>query len=58
MLYLPTVNPWFCTFPVNLELNYMKTLILALAGVAQWTESWPVNQRVTGSIPSQGTRLG
>ena len=29
----------------------------ALAGVAQWTECWPVNQRVTGSIPSQGTCL-
>ena len=27
----------------------------ALAGVAQWIECWPVNQRVTGSIPSQGT---
>ena len=25
----------------------------ALAGMAQWTECWPVNQRVTGSIPSQ-----
>ena len=31
---------------------------LALAGVAQWTERWPVNQRVTSSIPSQGTCLG
>ena len=30
----------------------------ALAGVSQWIELWPVNQRVTGSIPSQGTRLG
>ena len=29
----------------------------ALAGVAQWIERWPVNQRVTGSIPSQGTCL-
>ena len=27
---------------------------LALAGVAQWIECWPVNQRVTGSIPSLG----
>ena len=24
----------------------------------QWTECQPVNQRVTGSIPSQDTRLG
>ena len=30
----------------------------ALAGVAQWIECWPVNQRVSGSIPSQGTCLG
>ena len=30
----------------------------ALAGVAQWIECQPVNQRVTGSIPSQGTCLG
>ena len=30
----------------------------ALAGVAQWIECWPENQRVTGSIPSQGTCLG
>ena len=29
-----------------------------LAGVAQWFEHWPVNQRVAGSIPSQGTYLG
>ena len=30
----------------------------ALAGVAQWIEHWPVNQRVSSSIPSQGTCLG
>ena len=29
----------------------------ALASVAQWIEHGPVNQRVTGSIPSQGTCL-
>ena len=29
----------------------------ALPGVAQWIECWTVNQRVTGSIPSQGTCL-
>ena len=32
--------------------------LLALAGVAQWIEHWTVKQRVTGSIPSQGTCLG
>ena len=30
---------------------------LALAGVAQWIEHWPVNRKVTSSIPSQGTCL-
>ena len=30
----------------------------ALAGVTQWTECRPVNQRVMGLIPSQGTCLG
>ena len=40
-----------CT--VNGSLKY-----LALAGVAQWIERLPVNQRVIGSIPSQGTCLG
>ena len=30
----------------------------ALASVAQWIEHPPANQRVTGSIPSQGTCLG
>ena len=30
----------------------------ALAGVAQWIEHGPKNQRVTGLIPSQGTCLG
>ena len=32
--------------------------LLALAGVAQWIERQPANQRVTGWIPSQGTCLG
>ena len=30
----------------------------SLAGVAQWIECLPADQRVTGSIPSQGTCLG
>ena len=29
-----------------------------LAGVAQWIELQPVNQKVTGSIPTQGTCFG
>ena len=35
-----------------------EELILALAGVAQWIECWPVNQKVVDLIPSQGTSLG
>ena len=31
---------------------------ITLAGVAQWIERQPVNQRVAGLIPSQGTCLG
>ena len=31
---------------------------LALAGVVQWTECQPANQRGAGSFPSQGTCLG
>ena len=31
---------------------------LGLAGVAQWIERGTANQRVKGSIPSQGTCLG
>ena len=30
----------------------------ALAGVAQWTECQPANQKAAGLIPSQGTYLG
>ena len=39
-------------------INRLKRNNLALAGVTQWTEHWPVNQRVAGWIPSQGTCLG
>ena len=34
------------------------SIVAALAGVAQWTEHRPANQRVTSSIPGQGTCLG
>ena len=36
----------------------LKNYFIAPGGVAQWIERWPVNQRVTGSIPSQDTCLG
>ena len=40
------------------NLASIKILKTALAGVAQWIEHWPVNQRFAGSISSQGTCLG
>ena len=36
----------------------MKNPGRAPAGVAQWIECRPVNQRVPSSLPSQGTCLG
>ena len=36
----------------------LKNTETALAGVAQWIECQPANQKVTGSVPSQGTCLG
>ena len=36
----------------------LKTPPWALAGVAQWIERRPVNQKVVGLISSQGTCLG
>ena len=40
------------------KINKNQFKKLALAVVAQWIERQPVNQRVTGSIPSQDTCLG
>ena len=36
----------------------LKNLGKALAGVAQWNEHKPLNLKVPGLIPSQGTCLG
>ena len=36
----------------------IKTVLSALAGVSQWIECQPANQRVASSIPSHGTCLG
>ena len=36
----------------------IKLAVCTLAGVAQWFEHQPANQRVTSLIPSQGTGLG
>ena len=45
----------------EIEYNFIityKIMNLALAGVAQWIECRPANQRIAGLIPSQGTCLG
>ena len=47
LITLARVN-LFCPF---------KIVNSALAGVAQWIECLPVNQRIIGSIPSPGTCL-
>ena len=40
------------------QVLHILKILAALAGVAQWIERGPANQRVTGFIPSQGTCLG
>ena len=35
----------------------LRVDVKVLAGVAQWIECWPANQKVASSIPSQGTCL-
>ena len=37
--------------------SVFKITMIALAGVAKWIERQPLNQRVTSSLPSQGTCL-
>ena len=34
--------------------SFFSVIVLVLAGVAQWFECQPVNQRVASSIPSLG----
>ena len=43
---------------IRLFTDDFKILKIALAGVAQWIECWPVKQSVAGWIPTQGTGLG
>ena len=55
-----------CNFDLSLPEAYCyscrhhkdKDTTEALAGVAQWTECHPANQKVAGSVPGQGTRPG
>ena len=54
--------PFFCLlippYPSALSSYTTYSEKTALAGMGQWIEHWPVNHRVAGSIPSQGTCLG
>ena len=45
----------FCARPHTVHFTQS---LLALAGVAQWIECQPANQRVTSLFPSQDTGLG
>ena len=49
------INCWSYSFRHS---NVKSIWLTALAGVAQWIECRPVNQRVAGLIPSQGLCLG
>ena len=56
-LYILTGNNEGYNFSTSLATLVIICLVLsifycALAGVAQWIEHWPVNHRVTSSIPS------
>ena len=46
-----------CLMGTGFHLGVIK-MFCTLAGMAQWIEHLPVNQRVAGSIPSHGTCLG
>ena len=50
VLLLWLIYPRLTMCPTALGLTILRPC-LALAGVAQWIELWPVNQRVAGSIP-------
>ena len=59
MVFLSDYEKWHDLIPEEVKDSVpIKTIIGALAGVAQWIECGPANQRVAGSIPSQGTCLG
>ena len=58
--YKANVQKLMAFLYINNELSERETkkTIPALAGVAQWIELLPENQRVGSLIPSQGTCLG
>ena len=47
---MPQVDP-----KPMVALHFKTPQVLSLAGVAQRIECWPMNLKITSSIPSQGT---
>ena len=59
IIYIPMFREALVTIAKTLNKpKCLSTINRALADVAQWIEHRPMNQRVPGSIPSQGTCLG
>ena len=55
--FSPSFSP---SLPLSLKINKIflkKKYTMALAGMVQWIEHQPANQRVASSIPRQGTCL-
>ena len=57
MFLCPSPSPSSLSKSMSSNEDLKKKKKSALAGVAQWTERWPVKQRVAGLIPSQGPCL-
>ena len=55
---MPTFSHMYCPINSVVSESVLQCAPLVLAGVVQWIERRPAKQRVTGSIPSQGTCLG
>ena len=58
-----TKHPWVqvsvgASLMKNKMFTWSQKYLHTMAGVAQWIEHRPENQRVIGLIPSQGTCLG
>ena len=59
MAYLVPKYAFFPPFSKFTHLcSSLNKVLPALDGVAQWIDHQPENQRLAGSIPSQGTCLG
>ena len=43
---------------ISKQFNILNLIIVTLAGIAQWIEHRPVNQKVTGSINFQSEMPG